>query len=66
MDDHRLFIWIVVENDDLEKASGSVGFDNEGLPFASYQSDRVADSMGDVFVRDTVLASAVRDLHMTR
>lgn len=66
MDDHRLFVWVVVENDDFEKASGSVRPDNEGPPFASDESDRVADRMGDVLVRDTMLAGAVRDLHMTR
>lgn len=66
MDDHRLLVWVIVEHDDLEKAPGSVGSDNEGPPFAGDEPDRVANRVGDVLVRDTVLAGAVRDLPGTR
>ena len=66
MDDHRLFVRVVVENNDLKQAPGTVGTDDEGSPVAADESDRVADCVGDVFVRDSVLAGAVRDFHVTR
>jgi len=35
-------------------------------PVAADQPNRIADSVVHVFIEDPVLASAVRDLHMTR
>ncbi len=39
MDDHRLFVGVVVEDNDLQKATGPIGPDDQRAPVAADQSD---------------------------
>ncbi len=66
MDDHWLFVGVVVKDNDLQKTTSSIGPDDQRAPVAADQPNRIADSVVHVFIEDPVLASAVRDLHMTR
>ena len=66
MDDRRFFVWVVVQDDDLQQATCPIGANDESTSVTADQPDRVANGVVHVFVGDAVLASAVRDLHKTR
>lgn len=61
MDGNRVFVR--VEDDDFEQLSGSVRADEqEPIRVLGDRTQRHTNGVADVFVRDAVLASAVRDL----
>ncbi len=64
MDRHRLAV--VVERDDFQEPTGSVGTDVEITVTLAHYADGVSDCVLDVFVGNTVLTRVVRDLHLCR
>ena len=59
----RLFIWVIVEDDDLKQATCAVSADHEVSVDARDNSQGMAKCVLHVFVAYAVLARAVRDLH---
>ncbi len=64
MDRHRLAV--VVKGDDFQEPPGPVGTDVEITIALAHNADGIADCVLDVLVGNTVLARAVRDLHLCR
>jgi hypothetical protein len=64
MDDDRIFVRIVVEDDDLELSTRNIRADDEIPAFAGNHPKRISDGMVDVLISDPVLARAVRYLHL--
>ena len=66
MDDDRIFVRIVIEDDNLEQSTRSIRADDEIPAFAGNHPKRILDGVVDVFISDPVLARAVRDLHLDK
>ena len=60
VDHDRLFIWVVIEDDDLQQAPRSVCADHKISARSRDHSQGIANCVLHVFVPDTVLACAVR------
>ncbi len=66
MDHNRFFVWVVVEHDNLEQASGPIGTDDEVSTRARDDAERLANDVVDVFIEDAVLSRTARDLHFDK
>lgn len=62
----RYRLTVIVENDDLKQATGSVCADVEVAVALPNHTDGVADCVVDVLICDTVPAGIVRDLHISK
>ena len=62
----RLFIRVIVENDDLKQATCAVSADHEVSVDARDNSQGMAKCVLHVFVANAVLARTVRDLHIDK
>ncbi len=62
----RLFIWVIVEDDDLKQSTCAVSADHEVSVDARDDSQGMAKCVLHVFVAYAVLARAVRDLHLDK
>ncbi len=63
VDDHRLLMRVVIEDDDLEQAAGPIRADDEIPVLAGQHADGVAYRVVDVLVVNAMLSRAFRDLH---
>jgi len=66
MNDDRLFVRIVVEDDHLEQPTRTIRADDEVAALPSNHPKGIADRVVDVLIADPVLARAVRDLHLDK
>ena len=63
VDHDRVVVGVVIEHDDLEDPARLVGSDDEVSAAAGHDAHGVADCVPDVFVSNSMLPRAVRDLH---
>ena len=63
VDHDRVVVGGVIEHDDLEEPARPVGSDDEVSAAAGHDAHGVADCVPDVFVSNSMLSRAVRDLH---
>lgn len=61
MNDDRLFVRIVVEDDHLKQANRAIRADDEIAALASDHPKEIAERVVDVLITDPVLARALRD-----
>jgi hypothetical protein len=66
VDNDRFFVWVIVEDDNLEQSARSVSANDEVSVDARDNAQGMAKCVLHVFVANAVLSRAVRDLHLDK